>query len=457
MKTQLASFSARAEQFQSVDIKTLLWLRKSKLNKQGTAPIMLRVFASQQERAECSTGIRVTPEEWDAANGRILGKGKVVQMQNERLRLMEAQIYELINLMKGAGKKVTLSSLKRELAAPEVGKPLCFIDLCKRMAETHRAAGNMSYYESAASAIAVLKQWNGIDKDGVHQALPVEEFAPRRAAEFYAWMQVGPRKLKVASANHHVSKLVALFRLAAEYEEVDITQDPFRALRKKKADAAPPQLHLSHAQLASLRDAKLSECEGLARDIYLTQYYLHGSRIGALLLLRWGQVTQMQVSFKAEKGGPHKVVVISPELARILARYRPAAPSADAFVFPYLSARFDSLDTERQHELRGQARRKVNKNLERVAKRLGIEGRLHSHTARHTLAGHAAELGGIETAQGMLGHTTAAMTARYAGPQHNEGLAQVEKALYGGGGEAPPPAPNEGGKVLPLWKGGAAA
>jgi integrase/recombinase XerD len=462
MKTQLAGYSARAEQFQSVNIKTFLWLRKSKVNAQGTAPIMLRIFTSVHERFERSTGLRITFDQWDAPNGRILGKGKVIQMQNERLKLMEAQIYELINLMKAMGKKVTLASLKRELAAPEVGRPVCFIDLCQRMAETHRTAGNFNYYESAVAAIGSLKQWNGIDKDGVHKALPLEEFTPRRAAEFYTWLQVGPRKLKIASANHSTAKLSALFRLAAEYEEADIADNPFRALRKKKADTPPPRLHLTREQFATLRDADLSKREGWARDIYLAQYYLHGSRIGVVLLLRWGQVTQTQVHFKAEKGGPHKVVAISPDLARVLARYRPDNPSPEAFVFPHLPASFDSLPAEQQHARRASATNGINIYLKRVAALIGLEGRLHTHTARHTLAGHAAELGGLDVAQGMLGHATAAMTAHYAGPLHNEGLARVERALYGGGAEPAPapeptPPPSEGGKVLPLWKGGEAA
>ncbi len=454
--SKLLSFAQLAGQFQRVKVGTLLWLRKSKTNKAGTAPIHLRIFIGT-DRVEHSCNIRVAPEEWDAPNGRILGKGKLVQQQNEQLQLLKAHVTELVNLMKATGRKISISSIRRELIAPTVGKSPCFIDLCQRMADSYKES-NYSYYEGAAAAVGALKRWNGIDKDGEHRALPVDEFTPKRAAEFYAWMQSGSGCVKIVTANQRVSRLVALFRLAAEYEEVEISENPFRALRKKKADVATARLHLSHEQLALLREAELQPKRALARDIYLTQYYLHGSRVGVVLELRWAQVGATQVQFKAEKSGPRKVVDISPELARVLARHRPAQVEGNALVFPYLPANFFDLSHSERHRVRSTTTNSLNFHLGRIAKQLGIEGVLSSHTARHTLAAHAAQLGGLDVAQGMLGHTSQAQTAHYAGPLHNEGLAQVERALYGGGAEpvpppapAPPSPPDEGGKVIPLF------
>jgi integrase/recombinase XerD len=454
MKTQLATFAALAAQFQSVDIKTLLWLRKSKTNTQGTAPVMLRIFASTSERFERSTGIRITPEEWDAANGRILGKSKTAQKQNEQLQLMKAHIPELINLMKAVGKKVTLASLRRELAAPATAQAPCFIALCQQASES-RDKQNPGARSNATAALRALTSWHGIDRRTKEpNRLPLDEFTPRLAAEFYHWL-VQDKKLKISSANVTIGCLVGLFRYAAELGEAEIGDNPFRALRRKKAAAAATRLHLSIEQLAALREAPLTGKAALARDIYLTQYYLHGSRLGAVLMLRWESVADGCLTFQVEKGGPVKVVAISPELARLLARYRSAEATPAQLIFPCLPAAFFSLTADEQHTARHKATEAVNYQLGRIGANLSFPGKLHSHTARHTLARHAAELGGLDVAQGMLGHTTAAMTAHYTGELPNEGLKQVEQLLYGA--EALPPTPGNPGRIVPMWKGGVAA
>lgn len=453
--SQPLSFAQLAGQFQRVKVGTLLWLRKAKTNKEGTAPIHLRIFIGP-DRIEHSCNIRVTPDQWDAANGRILGKGKVVQQQNEQLQLLKSHVVELVNLMKATGRKVTIGSLRRELVAPTVGKPACFLAVC-RAASDSRDKLNPAARQRASAALSALAAWRGVIRHTDEtRPLPLDEFTPKLAAEFYGWL-LQVRGLKISSANGLVANLIGLFKYAAEMGEAEISDNPFRALRKQKPAPAAPRLHLTLAQLATLRAAELPRREALARDIYLTQYYLHGSRVGAVLKLRWQDVTASAVHFQAEKGGPQKVVALSAPLAQLLARYQPTTPSPAGLVFPLLGADFFELGADAQHAARKRAGNLLNHWLKLAATRLGIAGNLHTHTARHTLAAHAAQLGGLEVAQGMLGHSAAAMTAHYAGPQHNPALEAVERALYGGGAApapapAPtPPAPDGGGKVIPLF------
>lgn len=448
--SQLLSFAQLAAQFQKVNVGTLLWLRKTKANKAGTSPIYLRIFIGP-DRIEHSTGIRVTPDQWDAPNGRIVGKGKLVQQQNEQLQLLKAHVPELVNLMKATGRKVTISSLRRELIAPQASRTACFITICQQASESRdkRKPGARSV---AASALSALTEWHGREKDSSPKPLLLEDFTPRLAAAFYHWLL---QTRKASTANGYVGTLTGLFRYAAQLGEVEIAENPFRALRKEKGAPVAPRLHLTTAQIDQLRLAKLPRAQSLARDIYLTQYYLHGSRVGAVLQLRWQDIGPQSVWLQVEKGGQAKAVALSEPLREVLARQTAGAPTD--LVFPaLLGAGFFALAIDAQYKARSKATNRVNGNLAQVALKLGIVGKLHSHTARHTLAGHAAELGGLAVAKGMLGHTNEAMTARYAGPQQNAGLLAVERALYGADTEPTPP-PTEGGKVLPLWKGGAAA
>jgi site-specific recombinase XerD len=83
-------------------------------------------------------------------------------------------------------------------------------------------------------------------------------------------------------------------------------------------------------------------------------------------------------------------------------------------VFPLLPAHFFDLAPERRFRARKVAAERVWKGLQDVRRKLGLPGKLHSHTARHTLATHTVEqTGDYRLAQRFLGHTKLEMTERY--------------------------------------------
>ena len=53
-------------------LKLLYWLHKTKANKQGLAPLILRI-SYQKSKAEKATGYYVNPKDWNSPNQR---KGK---------------------------------------------------------------------------------------------------------------------------------------------------------------------------------------------------------------------------------------------------------------------------------------------------------------------------------------------------------------------------------------------
>jgi integrase len=466
MSTQptLASFAQLAAQFQVVRVSTSCWLRESKANARGLAPISLRITVDGT-RIERSTGLRtlapvrdeagciVTPGGWDEQSGCLRGKGKLVTMQNEQLELLKAHVRDLVNLMKATGRRVTASTLRKQLIAPTLGQPLDFFELCQQQITSFYSTGSQATLQQKQGALAVLADWHGRTAQGQPRPLLLEDFTPDQAKQFYDWL-LSERGVKVSTANSHVGNLTTLFMCAVRLGEADLVQNPFRLLQKKTKQASA-RTRLSLAQIAQLREAELGGEQTVARDIYLAQYYLHGSRVGAVLKLRWQDITSEGVRFRAEKGGPLKNVALSPELRRVLARYQPATPAPTALIFPLLPASFFSLGAPAQFQARKRAIMALNRALRRVAVALGLPEGLHSHTARHTLALHAATAGGMRVAQKMLGHARLSQTEVYVGELPDEQLRATEQALYG---QEPPQAPApEGGRVVPLWEGGQAA
>ena len=422
-------FAELAAQYQTVAVSATCWLNKNKANASGLCPISLRVTVAGK-RTEVSTGIRLAPEAWDAVRGQVVGKTKLATMRNEQLELLKAHVFELANLMKATGRKVTARTLRRQMQAPSVGKPVCFIEVCQQQISGFYQGGNQATLKQKQFCVNALIDWNGRDAEGQPLPLPLEEFEPDRASQFYNWL-LQVRRVKVNTANIIVSGLVTLFNCAVKMGEVEAGASPFRML-KKKGKEVPPRTRLTMMQLGQLREANLSGRAAVARDIYLAQYYLHGSRGGVVLKLRWQDIANGRVNFKAEKGGPYKSITISPELERVLARYRPQAAGPHALVFPSLPAKFHSLGAAEQHRVRNVATTRLNEALKLVGKAIGIEGSLHSHTARHTLALHAAEAGGLAVAQTMLGHSSQKQTEVYVGQMRSDVLEAAQALLYGG-------------------------
>jgi integrase/recombinase XerD len=106
--------------------------------------------------------------------------------------------------------------------------------------------------------------------------------------------------------------------------------------------------------------------------------------------------------------------------------------SATYFLKKYLFSRLDDCDalfvTERQ-PYRRMGNRAVQREVERIAERAGIEKRVHPHIFRHTFATHLLENGAsLMLVQELLGHTNPSTTQRYA--TMNESMKKEQYQKY---------------------------
>lgn len=450
-------FNTRVAPFQQKRIVVSLWHKTHKTNTKGVAPISLRITIDGK-RSEVSTGIRVRPEqkdsqgrtlvpsEWDKVRGEIRGSAPAVVKLNEHLQLMMAHVLEVANLMKAHGRKVTAVTLSRQLKEPFVAESPCFIAMCEKQFHCHYTVSHPATRKAKEYGLTQLRLWHG---KGV---LPLEEFTRTRAQAFYMWL-LDTRGIKPSSAGQILQSLGALFRLAVNEGLAELDQYPFRAIRRRKNPKVEP-LRLSLTQFMQLRDAELPAHLQVARDVYVAQYYLYGSRIGAVLKLRRQDVDSDTVGVQAEKGGTYRRIVITPELQEVFDR-QPGSSDPNALLFPLLRPDFFTLLPDQQLQERARVIANVGRHLKEVGQLLGIQGNLHSHTARHTLATHAADTGGIRIAQALLGHSSVQMTERYTGKAQDSALTSVAASIYALSAVAPvgPPVPEgPGARIIPFRK-----
>jgi integrase len=403
-------------QLSHTHVDLTFWINRAKANAAGKVPVSLRITV-HGTRAEVSTKIRCVPERWDKATKRLRPDGKrdkATQDLNDMLDLLESKARLLQYTLKPlAGAPSITAAQVRAALLPDA--PAAEPDALLLLEKALLTYGNLFTRQTAITALKAFRRFLL-----PATTLPLSQLTSSLAQDFAA---------QPKCPHGYTVTLRALYTKAKFGGE-----NPFKTADKKAKPAiARPRYVLSKEELAALAKLRLPVGrDAVSRDIYMAQYYLHGSRIGVVLELTWAQVDweKCRVHFRAEKGGGWHDVALRPALAAVLQRYY--KPGAVGFVFPMLPDNYASQSPEERHRLRRKANSKVGHGLLAAANRLGLPGRLHPHTARHSLATHTVQAtGSFRTAQEFLGHSSLSMTEKYVRSMLPTELDSAADAVYG--------------------------
>ncbi|WP_175471083.1 tyrosine-type recombinase/integrase [Hymenobacter psychrophilus] len=390
-------------------------LRVAKVNQAGKAPVCLCISAGGK-RAYCSTSIRLDPAAWDVMGERQGGSTDAAKLNNNTLSVIKAEAIALMQSLPAAQR--TAHRVAAALRGTAPGAQVCLLKTGDATLATHFASRNVSTLQNFTRALQLLRTW--------HKAstLPQEQFDEDARKRFVAWL-LNHQALSPSSVRSYLSGLAALWARAGLMTERG--RGPFAGLKLPR-HRPEPRASLSRQQFARLATGGLpTGGQHEARNLYLACFYLHGSRIGVVLQLRWGDVREGRVYYRAAKGGPHKSVAVSGPLRALLGESGPA----DGFVFDYLPSDFFALDKAAQHRAIKRANTKVNWHLRAACRALDLPGNIHPHTARHTMARMTVEAtGDIRAAQHVLGHSTYQQTEVYVRSMLTEEVDAAAASVY---------------------------
>lgn len=217
-------------------------------------------------------------------------------------------------------------------------------------------------------------------------------------------------------------------------EDTNLHYNPFRKYKispgKRKVPVVPTIDDIN--SLISIRPS-LTKKQRTGLDIYLTQFFLRGNRVGDVLMLRNDQVKADYILFQEDKTGVWKQCNIHPVLAEILSDY-----DNPVYVFPYYTHENDpKLSDKENYDIhRNQISKKtslVNKYVKLACQKAGIEKKLTSHTARHGFATIAVQrTGSLRDVQAALGHGRFSTTESYAHDLKRADYSELERKVFEG-------------------------
>lgn len=116
-------------------MKILFWIEKSKTNKAGEAPLILRI-THHGKRVNTSTGIKLAPKLWDAKKQRVRGSSDHSNALNELINAQRTTCIKKVGRLIHAGEPFSSSdivNLIRGAEKPEIGWLALFDKYIKQM------------------------------------------------------------------------------------------------------------------------------------------------------------------------------------------------------------------------------------------------------------------------------------------------------------------------------------
>lgn len=393
----------------------------NKIYSNGKTPVLLRLTENRKSTYK-TTGIEIDPSHWDKSKSKISSKHpdsrKLNHLIQEHISKIENELIEL-NL---ENKPVNAS----EILKPTRSKQVSFLTYANEYIEIRRAKGQFRTAEKYQGYI------DSIEKYQKNKGLDFHEITEIWIANFANYCQ---QILGNSSGTIH-RKFAFLTGIYSEALKRQLTtgSNPFYLVQfsvDKKSKAKLSELEFERFANVNL-DINQRICH--ARDVFMFQFYLRGTRISDVLNLKIENIKTDRIEFYMDKTNNFVSVKIIPQLQKIIDLYKNKSPFG--YLFPILTYEYDKQKTPHENE---QIRLKniesstatINYHLKRVAKMAEIPHNLSSHVARHTFADMARRkkmnLYDISKA---LGHSTLKMTENYMASLDNESLDKTLDDFY---------------------------
>ncbi|GGG33839.1 site-specific integrase [Hymenobacter glacieicola] len=399
-----------------------------KANADGLFPVWLRITANRIVRY-APVGIELLEKQWNPA-GKLEKENWIKTSHREASQLNEDLVQVLADAKRLAKENPTatadeLKQLFLTRHQPKPQAPAVTTDFVAFMQQSLEQVDKKLFapatYEARAVVINKLAQWRPV--------LPFADLSEELMAEYEEHLKELGNNPTTRKKN---LKMVRLYiKRAIKQKLLSRDQDPLEDYVMPKA--TPKRVWLTDQELAAYERVHLPQMQHLARLTYLMCFYLHGSRVGAVLRLKWKDRQFGRVYFTMDKGDTEKSVAESAQLTAILDSLVPeGGANPNAYILPWLDSNYDQLPERDQLQRMKKATSKLNKNIKMGAEKTGITKKLSTHSSRRTLATESdrANGGDLGKVGAMLGHKQRSTTEIYVDRYNNAEVDEAAENVY---------------------------
>ena len=378
--------------------KVLLYLKKSRLDKSGKAPIMGRITVNRT-MAQFGCKLSCTPELWNPRESRLNGKSREAVETNTKIEKLLLAINTAFDSLVGRKadfdatdvKDLFQGSMETQMTLMKMTDAVC--DDIKARIGIDRAKGTYPAYHYMRLALGEFIETKYKVKDLAFGQL-TEQFIHEYQA--FATEEKG---YAIDTVRHHLAVLKKICRLA--YKKGYSEKCHFQHFALPQQSERTPRA-LSRESFEKIRDVEIPayrKSHMLARDLFLFACYTGVSYADVVSITNENLYTDedgaLWLKYRRKKNEHRASVKLLPEALALINKYHSEYRET---LFPLL--RWSNL---RRH-------------MKALAALAGIKDDLCYHQARHSFASLITLEAGvpIETISRMLGHSDISTTQVYA-------------------------------------------
>lgn len=380
-------------------IAILFYLRKSKKNKQGEAPIYLRI-TTDGKRSDFSTRRFIDPVQWDANTGRGKGSAEVVKTLNNYLLSLENKAYKEYNILISKGDSISSDLLRNKILGIREPFKLLLevfqyeIDQIKEKVGGEYAPATYDRYR-----VAKKKLHSFIKHEYKKDDMQLEDLNHQFVTTYEFYLKTH-RKNSHNTVMKDIKILKRIIKICISNQWIQ--RNPFVNFRCTYKD--PKRGYLTQEELDSIENKQFSIHRlDVVRDIFIFSCYTGLSYADIALLtpsdIQNGIDRERWIIVDRLKTGTRSPIPLLPKALAVIEKYKdyPVNNNNETLLPIFSNQRFNSY-------------------LKEIADVCGINKHLHFHLARHTFATTVTLSNGvpIETVSKMLGHLSIRTTQIYS-------------------------------------------
>lgn len=376
-------------------VKTVLV--KGRCNSRGAYPLVVQVLHRRKKKV-IYTGYSIEPHLFDPLKGRVLAGGiytqETVRRMNRVCRRISKVLDKAIDILERRGAEYGVCDIFRmyETLTGEKGFYSFFEERILVLSETGHE-GTAKAYEATLNSMR--KHLCGSD-------LPFARLSPLLIIKYRdSLLRTGVGKNTVGFYLHNMK---AVYRRGCVELNLSLPS-PFCNIRIRTEKTFKRGIPIKQVRTLARLPLPLGTPECLARDVFMFSIYTRGMSFVDIALLKKENVFQQEIRYKRHKTGQFLEIGINRQIQSLLERY---GNTPGEYLFPLLEEMEDPYSSYKK------AYGKIRYALKKVARRVGLEGALRLHAARHCWATMAFDNGTpIHTISECLGHSSEKVTKIY--------------------------------------------
>ena len=394
-------------------------LRKNYQKKDGTFPIALRITKDRKSKF-LFTGEYILEKDWDQTKGLAKKSHPNSSRLNNMLLKKITEAHDMALEIESSEKKQSVATITKKIVGEDKYdffkvSEVFLANLLKRK------KFNQQYNQE--KRLEIFKTYLG------RKELSFTDLDVTLLKRFEAYL-LYERKVAPRTAINYLMLIRTIYNFARKEYHVDDRNYPFGKgkIQIKFPESEKIGLNKEEVQLLETAD-NLTKAQLHAVYVWLTSFYFAGVRVADVIKLKWSDFKDNRLYYRMGKNRKLVSLVVPDKTKEMLKYFEAQKRGKDDLVFPFLKGT-NLKDDKRVATRVKTVTRNLNRRLQIVGEKLGIEKKLSMHIARHSFGNISGDKIPIQMLQKLYRHSSITTTVNYQSNfMHKETDDALEKVV----------------------------